>query len=108
MARFKAIYKNKRQRKGSGGGLLGYFFGGNGGMALIVNAFAISDDQYLRRFVVYAELFGYLCRQRPVVEQVEKIKINGFRRGGTLEPAEYGRADTAAGTVFENNLWPGK
>jgi hypothetical protein len=96
-----------------GGGGDGNFLGrrgidylrhGDSQVTFVVNTMAIADQQYLGGFVANPKDFGYLVGDRPVIEQVKIIEINGFWLLGAFQPAFDDGAGRATGTVFKDQL----
>ena len=85
--------------------LLSYFIHADAGMAFIINAFTIFDEQYLRRLMIYRKILGNFTRNVAVLNQIEIIKISILWRGASFKAVLCYATDTATGTVFENNLW---
>ena len=79
---------------------------GDAYMAFVIDAFSVEDQQDLGRFVLDAEISCDLIGYRPVVYQVEAVKIYRIRGPGSFQPAFDHSAGGAAGTVLKNNLWP--
>jgi hypothetical protein len=73
-------------------------------MTFIINTLSIEDQQDLGRFVSDAEISCDLIGYRPVVYQVEVVKIDGIRGPGSFQPAFDHGAGGAPDTVLENDL----
>ncbi len=54
--------------------LRGQFIHGNGIMTLIIHAFPIFDEQYLRRFMIDMKSFGYAVRNLPVTDKIQVVE----------------------------------
>jgi len=72
-------------------------------VAFIVGAFTILNDEYLRAFVVYMKVGGYLVREATVFDEVEVVKGCALGRLFAVQPAFGHAADGAAGAVLEDN-----
>jgi hypothetical protein len=73
-------------------------------MAFVIDALAVADQEYLGGFMVDLEEVGDPVGDRPVIDQVEVVEIDGFRAFPSFQPAfDYG-AGGATGTVFKDQL----
>lgn len=77
------------------------------GMAFVIHAFAIFDQEYLWGFMVNSKRFSHLRRKLAMTDQVEKIEIHIWRGRGSFQPALGHATDGAAGAVFKDHLWGG-
>jgi len=73
-------------------------------VALIIYAFSIADDQDLRGFMAYEEVYLDLIGDWPVFDQVKIIEIQGGGWLGPFQSALYEGAGRAPGAVFEDHL----
>ena len=73
-------------------------------MAFIINTFSVTDDQYLGGFMFYEESFDDFVRDGAIPDQVEVVKVNGFGKCDSFQPAFHQGTGTAAGAVFEYHL----
>lgn len=74
-------------------------------MTFIVDAGSVLYNQYLWRFMTNMKIVGDPVGNISVIDNVEKIKINPFRRFISVEPVTCHTADSAAGAVFKYHLW---
>jgi hypothetical protein len=74
----------------------------NTGMAFLIYAFPIDNQQNLRGFMLDFEGFGDLVGDRAEVYEIQIIEVDGFGLLNSFEPAFDEGAGGASGTVFKN------
>lgn len=76
----------------------------NAGMAFLIYAFPIDNQQNLRGFVLDFEGFGDLIGDRAEAYEIQIIEVDRFGLLNSFEPTFDEGAGGAAGTVFKNEL----
>lgn len=74
------------------------------GMAFVINAFPIGNEQDLGRLVRNGECFRDFVRNGTVVDEVEVVEVDRFGRAASFQSVFHHGACGAAGTVLEDNL----
>ena len=75
-------------------------------MALVIDAFSITNDQDLGRLMMDLEAFRYLIGNRAIRNEVEVVKIDVPWLRTSFQPAFDQGTGAAAGTVLEDHLRP--
>lgn len=83
------------------GGFFGDFGGEDAVVTGIEDAFAVSDEKDLRRFVMHVEPFGNSLRNRAMGNEVEVVGVHAVGKVTTVEAGFGHIADGATGAVFE-------
>lgn len=76
-------------------------------MAFLIDAFAVTDEQYLGGFVPDVEGVRNLVGDGSVVNEVEVVEVDGVGWLIPFEPVLDEGACGATDTVFEDNLGAG-
>ena len=73
-------------------------------MTFLVNTFPVDNEQDLRGFVFYPKGFRDFVGDGAIADEVEVVKIDGFRLPVSFEPVLDQGACGAARTVLEYEL----
>jgi hypothetical protein len=73
-------------------------------VALVIDAFSVTDDQDLRGFMAYEEVDLDLIGDGAIFQEVEIVEIQAGGWLGPFQSTLYQGAGGASGAVFEDHL----